>query len=114
MVLCRECGGRTGVVHVTHRLDGTHRWLRCLVCGKSTRTIETYLIPKRGPKRGSKKPGAYATGSTNPASVLLEADVVKMRELHSAGTPQVELARVFGVSANVVSRIVRRLMWKHI
>ena len=111
---CRECGGRTRVVHVTHRLDGTHRWLRCLVCKEPTRTIETYAIPKRGPKRGSKKPGDVGEGSKNPASVLLEGDVVRMRDLHLAGTPQVELARIFGVSANVVSRIVRRLMWKHV
>ena len=111
---CRECAGRTRVVHVTSRLDGTHRWLRCLVCGESTRTIETYLKPKPGPKRGSVKPGVYATGSRNPAAVLLEQDVVRMRELHGAGTSQVELARIFGVSTNLVSRIIRRLLWKHV
>lgn len=111
---CRWCNGKARVTHVTHRADGTHRWLRCLVCGESTRTIETYLIPKPGPKRGSKKPGSYASGSRNPASVLLEVDVVRMRELHSAGTPQVQLARLFGVSPNLVSRIVRRLLWTHV
>ena len=111
---CRECGGRTRVVHVTHRLDGTHRWLRCLVCKEPTRTIETYAIPKPGPPRGSPKSGELVTGSKNGASVLLEADVVRMRQMKDAGTSQVELARIFGVSTTVVSRIVRRLMWKHV
>lgn len=111
---CRECGGRTRVVHVTHRLDGTHRWLRCLVCKAPTRTIETYAIPKPGPPKGSPRRGAPALGSSNGASVLLEADVVRLRQLWDTGVPQVELARIFGISTNSVSRIVRRLMWKHV
>jgi hypothetical protein len=113
-VKCRECGGRTRVVHVTHRLDGTHRWLRCLVCKEPTRTIETYAVPRPGPPRGSSKDGEAVRGSKNGASVLLEGDVIRLRDMWAAGTSQVELARIFGVSTTVVSRIVRRLMWKHV
>jgi hypothetical protein len=71
-------------------------------------------LHRRAAAMNSSRSRARTTGSKNPASVLLEGDVVRMRDLHLAGTPQVELARIFGVSTTVVSRIVRRLMWKHV
>ncbi len=111
---CRQCGGRTRVVATEHKLEVTHRWLRCLVCGEQTRTIEQYLISKPGPKRGSHKTGAVAHGSRNGASVLTEPDVQRLRAQAAAGVPQKELAVQYGIAAATVSRIVTRKLWPHV
>jgi DNA-binding CsgD family transcriptional regulator len=111
---CRWCNGTTKVVHVTHRTDGTHRWLRCFDCNGSTRTVETYLIPKPGPPTGSKKSGPAANGSRNGASVLTEEDVTRLRQMAADGVMQKEIARIYGIMPNTVSRIVNRKAWRHI
>jgi hypothetical protein len=103
---CRHCGARTRVVVTEHRADGTHRWLRCLVCERSLRTRETFFNPMKSTYR--------ASGSRNGASVLTEADVVRLRNLAASGIPQKNLAKEYGIAVGTVSRIVTRKLWSHI
>ena len=111
---CRQCAGLTRVVNTEHRADATHRWLRCAKCGTLTRTVECYLKAKPGPKTGARKTGPLALGSRNGASVLTEADVIRLRKLASLGTPQINLAKEYGIAAATVSRIVTRKAWSHL
>jgi len=111
---CRWCNGKARVTHVTHRVDGTHRWLRCLACNGGFRTLETYLIRKPGPPLGSKRSGAAARGSRNAASVLTEDDVIRLRQMAADGVLQKEIARIYGIMPATVSRIVTRKTWTHI
>jgi hypothetical protein len=112
---CRHCGGRTRVVVTEHRDDGTHRWLRCLECDASTRTLEIYhRNTKPGPPPGRPKRGGIARGSTNGASVLTEDDVRRLRALAATGVPQKHLALEYGLAPATVSRIVTRKLWSHV
>jgi hypothetical protein len=112
---CRHCGARTRVVATIHRDNGTHRWLRCLECDASTRTLETfYMNRKPGPVPGQPKRGGIARGSTNGASVLTEDDVLRLRHLAAAGTPHKNLASEYGIALATVSRIVNRKLWSHV
>lgn len=112
---CRHCGGVTRVVVTEHRDDGTHRWLRCLECAASTRTLETYhLNTKPGPIPGLPKRGNVARGSANGASVLTEHDVRRLRTLAARGTPHKQLALKFGLHVCTISRIVNRKLWAHV
>jgi hypothetical protein len=112
---CRSCGSRTRVVHTERRLDGNHRWLRCLSCDALTRTLETYFQNhKRGPEPGVPRPGARACGSRNAASVLSEDDVIRLRELSAKGIPNYRLAAEYGIAPATVSRIINRKVWTHI
>lgn len=111
---CRECAGLTRVVCTEHHPDGTHRWLRCLECEATTRTLERYLKPKPGPKPGITINVKRNMGSTNGASVLTEDDVRRLRHLASSGTSQKHIALEFGIAPATVSRIVTRKLWSHI
>jgi hypothetical protein len=111
---CRWCNGKARVTHTAHRTDGTHRWLRCFDCNGSTRTVETYLIPKPGPLLVSKKSGPVARGSRNGSAVLTEDDVIRLRQMAADGVLQKEIARIYGIMPSTVSRIVTRKAWKHI
>ncbi len=111
---CRSCGSRTRVVCTEHEHDVTHRWLRCLKCEALTRTCETYLHPKPGPKPGTPKPVPGPMGSRNGASVLTEDDVIRLRRQAASGIPQKNLAREYGIAPETVSRIVTRKTWTHV
>lgn len=111
---CNSCGGETRVVNTEHRPDGTHRWLRCQHCDAMTRTLEKYLHPKPGPKPGARRPGPFAYGSRNGASVLTEDDVRRLREQAASGVLQKNLAREYGIAPATVSRIVTRKIWSHL
>ena len=47
-------------------------------------------------------------------AVLKEADVLLIREQYTKGSMQVELAGLYGVQQMTISKIVRRVTWKHI
>lgn len=111
---CRYCSGTTRVVATEHRADGTHRWLRCLKCDGSTRTIERYVNPKPGPQPGSKKTGVLPQGERNGNAVLTEADVRRLRHKAASGVMQKVLAKEFGLAPATVSRIVTRRTWTHV
>ena len=110
---CRHCNGKTYVVHSAQRGDERHRWLRCYRCCESTRTVETYLVPKPGPPAGSRT-GPKAPGSRNGNAVLTEADVLRLREMAKGKSTRQELSMIFGISPATISRIVRRKTWTHV
>ncbi len=53
-------------------------------------------------------------GESNPMAKFSSATVARIREMVSAGISGAEAARITGVSPMQVSRIVRKLAWKHI
>lgn len=59
-------------------------------------------------------PERVRRGEAHPKAVLTEHQVTEMRRLHRAGTPQVELARLFAIDKTLVSKIVNKLIWKHV
>ena len=115
MFPCSYCNGNTIVVCTEMKRDGTHRWRRCLECGKTTRTVEACLGGRHvpGPRPGAPAP-ARARGERNGAAVLTEADVLKLRAQAAAGTPQYKLAEQYGLAKTTVSRIVTRKLWAHL
>lgn len=54
------------------------------------------------------------SGSANAAALLDERQVKQIRSLHASGARQVAIAGRFGVSASLISRIVRRELWKDV
>lgn len=56
-----------------------------------------------------------SNGSGNGQAKLKEPQVLEIREMYSTGNYlQREIGDVYGVGANIVSRIVNRKIWKHI
>ena len=113
---CRSCNSLNTKVTVTeHKLTETWRYCRCLDCATRYKTIEKYAIPKPGPAPGSVTPAnPFGAGSANPQSVLLESNVIKLRYMHTKGMNQRQLAKIFGISNQTVSRIVNRKIWTHV
>lgn len=111
---CRYCGGATRVVTTVSEDERTMRWLRCLECEKSMRTIEEYYPKRPGPKRGTPANREPLNGSSNPASVLTEADVKRLRALSANGISNKVIAQKYGIALGTVSRIINRKTWKHI
>jgi HNH endonuclease/NUMOD4 motif-containing protein len=58
--------------------------------------------------------GTAPKGLKNPAARLSEGTVQEIRDLHAGGLSCRKIARMFGLSATHVSRIVNRLVWSHI
>jgi uncharacterized protein YjcR len=46
--------------------------------------------------------------------VLTEEDVTRLRQMAADGMMQKEIARIYGIMPNTVSRIVNRKAWRHI
>lgn len=111
---CRQCGSkRTRVTVTEHKAEETWRYCRCLECKVHFKTVERYDRGKPGPKLGSRQ-ATKLQGSTNPASVLTEADVVNLRFMASRGVSNAALAVKFGVVPATVSRIIHCKMWTHV
>jgi hypothetical protein len=55
--------------------------------------------------------GTILRGTANPASKLIEADVLAIR---ASNKRQVDLAQMYGVSQPIISAILLRKIWKHL
>ena len=112
---CRTCNSRNTRVTTTDKryVNVVYRYCRCLDCKTHYKTIETYALYKPGPKKGSKT-GPKQIGSENHQSVLTETNVIRLRHMYQKGTKQIELVKIFGVSATTVSRIINHKMWTHV
>jgi YesN/AraC family two-component response regulator len=53
-------------------------------------------------------------GERNSQAKLTEDEVRKIRDLHSNGMKQKDLAEIFEVSKHCISLIIKRVNWKHI
>lgn len=68
----------------------------------------------RGKKMASAMMATMKRGDQRAHSKLNAEQVIKMRELRALGASCRELGEMFGVCAQVVSRIVRRKQWTHV
>lgn len=59
-------------------------------------------------------PANARKGEKHPLARLVEANVVEMRRLRTAGASVKELAERFGVSTNHVTDIINRKRWSHV
>lgn len=53
-------------------------------------------------------------GARNANAKFTDADVIDVRAAHAAGTRPMVLARQYGVGRKTISRIVRRISWRHL
>lgn len=53
-------------------------------------------------------------GEDVPASKLKEKDVISIRDLYHKGFLQKDIAKKFNVSKSLISKVVRKDIWKHI
>lgn len=58
--------------------------------------------------------GTAQVGERNPSSTLKNVDVENISKLKTDGLSQAEISRLFNISQNAVSMIVRRKAWKHL
>lgn len=71
-----------------------------------------YHATSRQNQRDKIKHGTVLAGERNPCAKLKEKDVLAIRDLVAAkSTSQSQLARKYGVSANAISLIVKRVNW---
>ena len=112
---CRACNSRNTRVTSTDQTNEvlTKRYCRCLDCKAHYQTVEKYLILKPGPKPGSKT-GSKLIGSANHQAVLTESNVIQLRRMYREGMNQRQLAQIFGVCSQHVSRIVTYKIWTHV
>jgi hypothetical protein len=70
----------------------------------------------RGARHGSStKPQRVARGSRGGRAKLTEADVVRIKQLVlSQGALRSHVARQYGVTTTLVSRILSRKIWRHV
>ena len=83
---CRNCGGRTRVVHTEQRADGAHRWLRCHECELLQRTLETHF----------------------QVTVLDNCNIEKLRKEAANGISRLELMNRYAISYGYLQRILSR------
>jgi len=53
-------------------------------------------------------------GEVNPNHIVDANKVTELRNLHSTGTLQKDLAKMFGISQATISQIILRKTWRHI
>lgn len=58
--------------------------------------------------------GGNNTGSKNPISKLVESDIVAIRGYFSAGINNKQIAKIYGVTHQMISKIRRGHFWKHV
>lgn len=63
----------------------------------------------------AKENGLYSRGEKHYASKLSKEDVLDIRKMHSqGGTTYSEIAKRYSVLPHCISKIVRRVNWKHV
>ena len=58
--------------------------------------------------------GRHVKGELHARAKVTAAQVIEIRQRHNEGTKQNALAREFGVCTTLISRVVRRLKWRHV
>lgn len=75
----------------------------------------TTLNAARGDRNGARlHPERVARGERNGSARFTEEDIREIRLAYGAGESQPSIAARFGTAQAVISRIVRRVAWKHI
>ena len=94
------------VINTEHRADGTHRWYRCPDCSSRVRTLEKILTTP--PTK------TLLRGKSNPAAVLTDEKVHRLRQQQRKGADLAMLAAEYGISLSHVARIVNGKYWGHL
>lgn len=111
LFVCHRCDNPR-CCNPRHLFLGTPRENTRDMIAKGRRVAPSTANRARGDRHPSKlRPGYLPTGEAHPAAKLTEADVVEIRRSSALGT---ELAARFGVSNVSISRIRRRLTWRHV
>lgn len=58
--------------------------------------------------------GNHIHSAAHHSTILVEDDVLHIRELAARGEPYADLGRSYGVSPSTISQIARGLSWKHV
>jgi len=113
---CRSCNSsETRVTATEKKPNETWRYCRCLKCGTRYKTLEVYVLRKRGAKPGAAiHVNHVKKGEENGSSVLLEKNIVEIRELAKENVKYKDIATKFGIHPQTVYRIVKRKMWSHV
>lgn len=115
-----ETGIDPGALEVLHRCD---QMLCCnpahLFLGTQKDNMHDASIKGRmkwGPNHLRRTdPSIIRRGEDAWCAKLTESDVIEMRTLWNTGCyTQIELGKMFGLASTNVSKIVRRLLWKHV
>lgn len=69
---------------------------------------------QRGDDHWTRRQPVPTRGERNGCAKLTEADVRSIRAQAAAGVSQYRLAKEFGVSQGLVSKVVRRANWRHL
>ncbi len=64
--------------------------------------------------RDSMRDGRVLRGVDRPDAKLTDGQVLEIRSMRCGGVQQAEIARRFGVSQSLISKIVRGKRWKHL
>lgn len=81
----------------------------------SVRTIQRYVYQLEGVPSPRETDGNWwLQGSRSPNAKLVEEDIREIRERYALGETTTGLAKEYGVSSSMISRIGRRLAWKHV
>jgi DNA invertase Pin-like site-specific DNA recombinase len=86
------------------------RYRRCLDCGHTFVTVETYAKPIKPPspyRRPVKR------GEDSNLAVLTEGNVLDIRRL-ALDTTYADIAKQYGIHKDTVYRIVNRKIWSHL
>lgn len=73
-----------------------------------------FLGTQKDNQQDMKAKKRHVFGERSPNAKLSEQDVLEMYRLHDSGIGTIRLARQFGVTKNLVWRIVRGLQWTHL
>jgi len=113
---CRKCNSKnTRVTATNHKGNETWRYCRCLDCHAKFKTIETYVVKKRGSVPGVKQhENCIRQGQANGCAVLTEANIIEIRQLAANNYTYNSIAKVFGVHKSTIYRIVKRKRWAHV
>lgn len=63
---------------------------------------------------GSEKSPAYVRGEAHGLATLTTEKVISIRELAATGMMQKDIARLYGVKQQCISKIVNRKRWSHV
>lgn len=90
-----------------------HIFLMKCKCGKTFEKISGHHFKEQS--CGCIKPHSIPKNDKAASAKLKNHEVISMRELHTSGLYSIkDLAEMFNLSENYVSRIVKKHIWKHL
>lgn len=93
--------GEIGLMHVLHKCD----------CPSCVNPDHLFLGTDTDNKIDMENKGRRVRGSLSPMSKLTETDIISIRE---SKMPGFVIAKKYGVSQSVISRVKSKNSWKHI